>query len=397
MFQKKKKGTGSALDEHLVPTPLPGYGLGLDSFSPTAYSHNDREVIDDVTTEGKSYISGIVGTFDHLSEGSEADAFVEGWMEKPRAVHTAEIARNESQLSRIRATIQMRKEELTRKIAQLTEKEKLLTEEIVPLRGLRSQFTWYIGNHSISVGLLMALVAAVIDGVVNYSFLSGLLFSNNLVLLVAALSFMNDGCVYLLGTYFSKRKRTFTAKPVFITVCAGLLGMFLISVAASVMIRYGSMDITFGSINLYGNSVSKDAYSLAEYGCTLASAFLTTATGLASFALSVDDNADLVALRTRDEKELARVQAMLVPLRGELCVLNNAADPAVRDHAMRKAAEQQLAAIELALKMYARKTAAEQMKDATFTEKMADSMGAVLTENCETDVPSRPASLELAS
>ena len=67
-----------------------------------------------------------------------------------------------------------------------------------------------------------------------------------------------------------------------------LFGMFILSVIASVAIRFGSMDATFGTVNAAGEYVGKTSYNLAEYGVTLVTAFLTTATGILSFAFSLD-------------------------------------------------------------------------------------------------------------
>src|SRR5699024_3763022 len=123
------------------------------------------------------------------------------------------------------------------------------------------------------------------------------------------------------GTFLSRRDEEFISKPLYYAICVGLLLMFFLSVVASIMVRWGSMDVTYGTINAAGEFVGKASYSLAEYGVTLVTAFLTTATGILSFAFSLDKNAFLVSIRERKKKELANCVAELAPLINELALI----------------------------------------------------------------------------
>ena len=171
--------------------------------------------------------------------------------------------------------------------------------------------------------------------------------------------------------------------------------MFLLSVVASVMIRYGSMDSTFGTINASGEFVGKESYSLAEYGVTLITAFVTTATGMLSFCFSLDANAYLVSVREQKKKERERASTELQPLLNELSLLEGAPDPRERDESKRAAAERQIEALRTGLKLYLRKLMALQIKDPNFTEKMGESGARLCAE--EASRPVAPAiSLEKA-
>ena len=103
-----------------------------------------------------------------------------------------------------------------------------------------------------------------------------------------------------------------------------------------------------------GDLIAKTApYTLAEYGITLITSFLTTATGLLSFAFSLDSKAYLVSVRERKERELEQCTARLEPLLNERAQLEEAQDPRLRDEGMRTAAEHQIEAIHRGLKLHA--------------------------------------------
>ncbi len=150
-----------------------------------------------------------------------------------------------------------------------------------------------------------------------------------------------------------------------------LFGMFILSVIASVAISFGSMDASFGTVNAEGEYVGKTSYNLAEYGVTLVTAFLTTATGILSFAFSLDKNAFAVSVRERKRKELMKYQEELEPLEKELALLENAPDPQERDDDKLVSARQQIETTRTGLKLFCRKMMSENIQEPGFTEKMA--------------------------
>ena len=192
---------------------------------------------------------------------------------------------------------------------------------------------------------------------------------------------MSDASMWVLGIFLSRRTEKFTSKPLFWIVCIFLTGMFILSVVVSVMVRFGSMDTTYGTINAAGEFIGKASYSLAEYGVTLITAFVTTATGLLSFAFSLDKNAFLVSVRERKKKELAACIAELDPLLNERALLENAPDPQEWDERKRAAAVHQIEANRRGLKLHCRKQMTIRVNDPDFTERMAEAGTALLKDN----------------
>lgn len=395
--RKKKSGQYNVLTDNYVPASLPTYGMGLENFITGEYPMDKPEAIETAYDGVEAYLNNVIATCDRHSTGTECDHYIDAQTEHSIAAHEAAVANNENQIARIRSAREMRKAALERKIAPLTEKAEKLKAEIEPLEGLHPQFQIHIGRFAISAGLPITIIAMLVDAAVNYSFLQTILLSNAYLLLitVACMSIMSDGSMWALGTFLSHRSEKFTSKPLFWTICIGLASMFLLSVVASVMVRWGSMAATYGTINAAGEFVGKDSYSLAEYGVTLATAFLTTATGILSFAFSLDENAFAVSTRERRKKELVQCIAELDPLLNELALLEKAPDPQEWDAHKRTAAEHQIKATCIGLKLHCRKLMTVRISDPDFTEKMAAS-GEALTADASPDtVSSIPTTVSL--
>ena len=385
IFNKKKSGDYSVLTDNYVPASLPTCGLGLENFVTADYPMNKSEIVEAGYHDAEAYLDGVISTCDHHSAGSECDHYIDAETEHCLALHEAAVANNENQIVRIRSAREMRKATLERKISPLKEKIAKLQKEIEPLESLRSQFQFHIGRFAVSIGLPITIAAMIVDAAVNYSFLQTVLLSNATLLMI----------MWALGTFLSHRGEKFTSKPLFWTICVGLASMFILSVVASVMVRWGSMDATYGTINVAGEFVGKESYSLAEYGVTLITAFVTTATGLLSFAFSLDENAFLVSIRERKKKEQAKCLAELEPLLNELALLENAPDPQEWDERKRAAAEHQIEANRLGLKLHCRKQMTVRVNDPDFTERMAESGEALLKGVSPADISAMPTTIAL--
>lgn len=383
LFKKSKKkiaGDYNVLNDNYEPTSLPTYGQGLENFVTADYPMNRLEIVEATYRDAESKLSEFISTCDHFASGAECDVFIDGQMEHVESEHMAAIANRENQMERIRSAREMRKKALEREISPLKEKIAKLQAEIAPLEELRSQFQLKIGRFSISWGIPITILAMIVDSVVNYSFLQSVLLSNATMLMITVicLSIMSDGTMWALGTFLSRKEEKFISKPLFWTLCVGFFSMFLLSIVTSVMVRFGSMDATYGTINAAGKFVGKEAYSLAEYGVTLATAFLTTCTGILSFAFSFDKNAFLVSQREQKKKELEKCLAEHDALVNERELLENAPDPREWDERKRAAAEHQMEALRCALKLHCRKLLACRMNEPDFTERMAESGEALL-------------------
>lgn len=389
---KKKNSDYSVLTDNYVPASLPTYGQKLENYVPAEYPMNKPETIETVYHNMEAQLKGVIATCDRHSAGSECDSYIDSEMEHYTALHEAAVANNENQIVRIRAARKTRKEALEQRINPLKEKIAKLTSEIEPLEKLHPQFQLHIGRFAFSIGLPITIVSMIVDAAVNYGFLQTILLSNTeiLILTVIAMSLMSDFSMNCLANLLSRRKEKNTSKPIFCSICIGLVSLFVLSVVASVMIRIGSMDTTFGTINAAGQFVPKTSYSLADYGTTLVTSFLTTSTGILSFAFSMDENAFAISVRKRKKKELAKYAAELEPLMNEWNLLENAPDPQERDKCKRAAAEHQMEATRLGLKLHCRKQMAVRVNDADFTERMVESGRALLKEAAPADICTMP-------
>lgn len=387
IFKKREKDFYSVLNDKYVPTPLPRYGMGLENFVTSEYPMNKKEVVKERYEGVEKSLEDVITTCDKHSSGTECDNIIDAQHQHQIAEHEVAVANIANQIERIEAARKMRKDSLNLKINPLKDKIAKLESEIEPLENLRSQFQISIGHRSVSAGLLVTLIAMIVDACLNYSFLQNVLLSNAalLMLTVIGMSVMSDGSMMALGVFLSRRKEKFVSKPLFMTTCISLVAMFLLSIAASVMIRWGSMPETYGTINAAGEFVGKTTYSLADYGVTLITAFITTSTGLLSFAFSLDENAHLVSIREHKKKELAKCRAELDPLLNELHFLENAPDLQEWDDRKRAAAEHQIEATRLGLKLHCRKLMTVQIKDPDFTERMAKSGEDLIEKPSTTD------------
>ncbi len=381
----KKKAVDSqynVVTDDYKPATLPWYGEALNTFVTGSYSMTKSETLQEQYKACESGLEQVMATCDRHSKGNEGDSFIEGQHIHLLAMHKVEVAAHEHQAERILAARKTRTETLVREKETLEAERDTLKSKIEPLKDLRSQFQLRFGNRRLSLGVVITTLAMIVDACVNWSFLQSILLSNSLLLLITVIcmSVMSDGSMWALGTFISHKEEKFTSRPLYYIICSGLVAMFALSVVTSVMIRYGSMAATYGTVNAAGEFVGKDSYSLAEYGVTLITAFVTTATGILSFAFSLDKNAHLVTLRKSLENQLKLCDAHYDLVCAELADLETAPDPMELDRANREAAEQNIEALRVNLKLHLRKLVTLQQNDPTFTEKMAAS-GSELTNS----------------
>lgn len=370
---RRKKGSYKMISDHYVPAALPTCGESLENYVTSEYSVTNPSVIKKIYDDTETTFQRVIDTCDHHCDGTECDHYIDNEISHLQGGLQAEIADHKNQITRIRSAMKMRKAALTKRITSLTECMAQLKTEIEPLENLRAQFQLHIGSHAISLGLPITILAMIVDAAVNYNFLESILLSDRYLLwiTVICMSIMSDFSMWALGTFISHRAENFTYRILYRGICVMLLGMFILSVIASVAIRFGSMDATFGTVNAAGEYVGKTSYSLAEYGVTLVTAFLTTATGILSFAFSLDKNAFAVSVRERKRKELMKCQEELEPLEKELALLENAPDPQERDDDKLVSARQQIETTRTGLKLLCRKMMSENIQEPGFTEKMA--------------------------
>ena len=385
MFFRKSADKSRVLADKYAPAHLPRYGWQLEGFIPAGYSLNDPAFIQARYDETEGRLAHLLDTCDRYSSGADCDAQIDAQCRHLEALHRAEVVRNENQLTRIEAAWETRKATLGRKAAALQAEAAQLKAEIAPLEGVTPRFRFHIGPFSL--GMIVTLAALIVDFFVNFNFLQGILLTNRYLLYImdVLLCVMSDASMAALGTCLGEKKDAWP-KPLRRASCIAFALMFLLSIVTTVMMRFGSMDVTFGAISASGEWVSR-SYSMAEYGVTLASSFVTAATGILSFVFSYDPNAGLVRQRRSAERKLERCRSKLEPLFCEMETLENAPDLRREDAEKQKTAEAQIDALRQGLKLSVRKLLAEKIGDPTFTEKMADNLPAERESNCPGSVP----------
>ena len=373
--KKFKINQGSVLSETYVPASLPAHGLGLDGFVASDYTVNSDAALQQYYKDFDANLGGVLASCDKFTSGNVLDGQVDGQIAHLYCFHQGEAAQRKLQAKRINAERQTRMEELRRRMDSLSEGIRTREESIAPLKDLHPQFELTLGRLRLSYGPIVTVAAMAVDALLNFSFLQGVLLQSLplLIITVVCMSVMSDGSMFCLGTLLSRKEEKFLPTWLFYLLTVGLSCLFLLSVVAGVMVRFGSMDVTYGTINAAGQFVGKDTYTAAEWGVSLVTAFLTTCTGLISLGFSVDKNAHLVARRRKWEAEKAAMEAEYEPLVTEYSALEKAVDAALLDEAREQAACGNIEALRNGLKLHARKRIAELSGDPEVTETMARS------------------------
>lgn len=386
----KSKGSINQVKDNYVPARLPNPGRGLEAdpgtndivnFITSDYSMNDSSLVEVFYKEAESRLSGLIDHGDHFSSGKECFHYIDGQIKKLYADLKDETPQHEHQATRINATRDARKQTLKSRIELLEDKIAEHTATIKPLAGIRSQFTLRLGVN-ISLGILITIAAMIFDNIVNYNYYQTVLLSNAALLWVTVIgcSFLSDVSMACLGAYISRKDENFTSKSLYYTICGTLLLMFVISVVASVMVRIGSMPETYGTIDASGNAVPPERYTLAQWGITMVTSFITACTGILSFAFSNDKNAHLVSIREHAERDCSNCIKQLEPMKNELLLLEKAPDPMERDVKKRAAAVCQIEALRLGLKLHSIKLISIKVGEASFDEKMYEVANQLITE-----------------
>jgi hypothetical protein len=392
MLDRNSQSRGGARDAgEYVPTAIPHNAekghQDLTTFITTDYTLQDEGYLAQCHQQAEQALSGLIETTDAYTAGTVCDAFLAGQIAFLRTKQEAEEAMHEVSAQNITKARQVRAEELRRSIPADEAKIKDLQAQIAPLRGKEAQFELRLGRFHLSVGALVTVATMVVDAFINKSYLESVLLQSQIMLLITVISMsvMSDGSMWVLGTLLSRNDQDFMDKRLYRVAVGGLITMFLLSVVSSVMIRFGSMNTIFGTINASGEFVGKDQYTLAEWGVALATAFVTTATGLISLVFSVDRNAPLAHRRQKLEAELETVAVRHNAQVKELSALEKSPNPMLRDEEARTAAETNLDNLERSLKLHARKLLALHQKTASYTDQMAQSAALLLAENKDED------------
>lgn len=394
-YSRKKGARINELHDHYVPSPLPAPFKGLefsnqscylDSFVTSTYPASDPSYLEEVRKKTMDELADLVKLSDSYSSGEGCFAHIDGRIKELYAEVENVGAEHQNQIGRINATKEARKRTLVERAREYEDEIANRTKIIEPLKDLRSQFTFKLGAV-ISIGLLVTILSMVFDSIVSYSYYESILFSNRVLLWLTVIgtTLLSDLSMCTLGMYISRKDEKFTTKGLFYTICGALLLMFIVSFAASVLVRIGSMPETFAAVDSNGNPVPPESYTLAQWGITLVTAFITACTGVLSFAFSNDKNAHMVSVRERAKKERAAFWSKLEPISNEMILLDNAPDVSAYDFRKKNGAVCMIEALRLRLKLDSILMQALHVGDATFAERMSE-LAAKLIEDAPADV-----------
>ena len=367
--------------------------MNLDGYITGEYCLNSDSFIAGCYTACAEKLEELIQTSDSFTMGETFDAFLDGQIAHVESKHQYDVARHHLQTEHIKSAIAVRKNTLNQRKAILEKEIEKKRKVIEPLQDLNAQYELKLGKWHLQLGVIITLIAVVVDSLLNYSFLEGIILSDGFLLLVTVLglSVLSDGSMFCLGTILSHRKEKYMSKGLYYTAVAGLSIMFLISAFACVFIKWGSMNVTYGTINAAGEFIGKETYSLAEYAATVATSAITSCTGLISLLFSVDENAHLVKQRRKLESSLRKDVLEYEPIVMELEALEHANDPGIYDKEKRIAAEANLEALKKGLKLYVRKLLALHQKDAAYTDFVSESARDLFkqekTEDARSTVP----------
>ena len=394
-YSRKKGARINELHDHYVPSPLPTPFKGLefsnqscylDSFVTSTYPASDPSYLEEVRKKTMDELADLAKLSDSYSSGEGCFAHIDGRIKELYAEVENVGAEHQNQIGRINATKEARKRTLVERAREYEDEIANRTKIIEPLKDLRSQFTFKLGVV-ISIGLLVTIVSMIFDSIVNYSYYQTVLLSNKVLLWLTVIgcTFMSDLSMASLGMYISRKGENFTSKRLFYTICGALLFMFIVSFVTSVMVRIGSMPETFAAVDKKGDPVPPESYTIAQWGITLVTSFITACTGILSFAFSNDKNAHMVSVRERAKKERAELQSKLEPVRNEITLLEMAPDVSAYDLRKKNGAYCMLEALRLRLKLDSILMQSIHVGDATFAEKMSE-LAAKLIEDAPADV-----------
>lgn len=299
MFSKKEKNiTGYVVEENFTPAKLSGYSPETE-YIPTDYKILSRDYKAKFYKALEDKLNPVISKMDKHNSGKELHGIVKAQAAHLREDFNQDAAMIQFQADRIINVKETRNEELEMEKTRLSAERDQNILDMEPLKGYKSQYDIKFFGHTVSIGIIATVIAMIVDMISNFSYLQGIVTMGVLGFFVVILSMavMSDCSMAALGVLLSKADSVYMNKNIRKVLIVSLLLIFLLSVAAGPMIRFGSMDLQFGEFNASGQLIPKEGdYTLAEIGVTMLTSFLTVATGILSFLFSYDKNREKAIL-----------------------------------------------------------------------------------------------------
>jgi len=391
MFNKKKKGTGYVVHEEYVPARLPGFSKYTE-YVPAEYKILNPEYKGQFYRAVDEKLAALTGKMDKHNSGKELHGFIRTQIAHLREDFNHDAAWADYQCERIESLKETQYDKLELEKSRLTGERDNNARKMAPLEGLKAQHEIKVFGRYISLGGIVTLLAMIADTITNFSFLQQVVTMGGAYLFVAVLSMavMSDCSMSALGIVLSKFEESYMNKHIRTISCIALLAMFILSVAAGPMIRFGSMDIQYGTIDAAGNYIAKESgYSLAEIGITMITSFLTAGTGILSFIFSYDKNKEKAQEYRKLKKENSRIEDRIEAVVTEQNYIKQSPDVRKLDHDNRVTAMGELQAIENGLLAKATMLWADMTGLPETIEKASETIAELLGQSAsaKTDTP----------
>ena len=372
---KKKRGSTKLLQEEFVDTRLPILSNSI-GYIAHGYKYNDPEYTENLCRKTMKNFEPLVKSMDKHNSGTEAYGYIDAEVLNPvKADFENDCAWADYQSTRIQNVTNTRLGKVERVIKKLKTRLEKVEEELEPLKEYKAHNEIKVFRKHISIGLIINVFAIVSDVLVTYPYLESVRTMGGLFLFVSVLAMaITSNCsMSALGNIWSTTDEDFMSKRTRIILSVSYLLAFGLSVVAGPMIKFGSMDQQFGTISASGQFIAREGgYTIAEYGITLITSFLTAFTGLLCFHFNHNRNRDKVLEKRELEKEKSALEHELEDALTERDAILGEYQAAMRlDQDKRKAAIDQISILSEKLKAQFTRTWAETVGTAETIEKAA--------------------------
>ena len=333
MFNKQKKNsTGYVVEENFTPAILSSYSPETE-YVPTDYRILNHSYKAKFYKSLEERLTPIISKMDKHNSGKELHGIVRSQVSHLRDDFNQDAALIQFQAERIINVKESRNCELENEKIRLSNERDQNLLEMQPLRNCKSQYEIKIMGYTIPTGLIVTIIAMLVDIISNYAFLQEIVTMGQPGFFVVLLSMavMSDCSMAALGVLLSKTEHTYINQTIRKALICSLVFIFFLSAVAGPMIRFGSMDLQYGTFASDGNLIPKKGdYTLAEIGVTMITSFLTLATGILSFIFSYDKEREKAvlykSLKSKNNYINARIDDIVVAqeyIKRSIPIINN--------------------------------------------------------------------------
>lgn len=385
-FKKHEaNAVGKVVTTDSVPAMLPTYGKAIPNFHPATYKLAEQSGLSEVYNRCTEQFDPLIETnIDKFSNGDEFDPFIEKQIEHETAFHKKEVAIHHEICEKIARAAKTRTFILQEYKNTLENEIDELHQKLEPLKEVRKQSSLKIGKIDISWGIIATMIFCLFDTIVNFDMIDPIVegrLSMTIVLLII-MAIASDVSMAVFADCRNKEaEENDRDRKVISYAC---LILFALSIIASIVMRMGSLDLIYEGREI----------GIAQIAAAAIASIATAATGLLSFAFSLNKTGAKAQLKKELETQLAAKEILLNNTKAELSELEGF-NPFELDDELRKAAEQNLNALRTNLKLHARKLMLDKKKNPGFCQSICENSKKLVADS-EDKLTSNIVSLDAA-